>query len=217
MQYVGWVDWNELAWVALGGYALGCFTTGYYLVRSRTGQDLRELGSGSLGARNAGRVLGAFGFLVTLLGDVLKGALAVSAARHFCHDSRAVDVACLAVVAGHVWPVQLRLRGGKGAVTSLGALVLYDFRLAIAFAGAFAFVFLFLRKVILPGLFAFVCLPPAALFVSYSPASGFNFRCAVTCSLLAGLVLLAHRKNIAMEFSHLLDHHQLQSKPKPGP
>ena len=60
-----------------GSYVLGCFSTGYYLVRQRTGQDIRELGSGSTGARNAGRVLGRNGFLLTMAGDLAKGGLAV--------------------------------------------------------------------------------------------------------------------------------------------
>src|SRR5262245_47825821 len=153
MQNLRWADWSELSWVALSAYFLGCFATGYYVVRSRTGADLRELGSGSIGARNAGRVLGFYGFLITFLGDFLKGALAILATRHFAHDPRSVDVAFLAVVAGHVWPLQLRFRGGKGVATSLGALAVYDFRLAIAFAIAFGFVFIFMRKVVLPGLF----------------------------------------------------------------
>ncbi len=69
------VDWGKGIGVVLGSYVLGCFTTGYYLVRWRTGQDLRGLGSGSVGAKNAGRVLGAMGFLLTLTGDLAKGAL----------------------------------------------------------------------------------------------------------------------------------------------
>ena len=58
-------------------YCLGCFTSGYYWVRWRTGEDVRQLGSGSVGARNVGRVLGGSGFIVVLLLDFTKGALAV--------------------------------------------------------------------------------------------------------------------------------------------
>jgi len=77
------VNWADAGCIFLAAYALGCLTTGYYLVRRRTGQDLRILGSGSIGARNVSRLLGWRGFLVTVLGDFGKGALAVWAARHF--------------------------------------------------------------------------------------------------------------------------------------
>src|SRR5690242_19700244 len=67
---------------ALIGYIFGCFTTGYYLVRWRTGQDIRELGSGSCAGRNVGRQLGKAGFFLTVLGDFWKGAFAVLMTRY---------------------------------------------------------------------------------------------------------------------------------------
>src|SRR5258707_4144712 len=95
-------NWGQASCLALGAYFIGCFTTGFYLVRRRTGQDLRELGSGNVGARNAGRVLGWSGFLLTLSGDFAKGALAVWAAQQYTQDYLLVAVALLAVVAGHL-------------------------------------------------------------------------------------------------------------------
>ncbi len=190
-----WIDqlqsanWSEAGWIALGAYCLGCFTTGYYLVRQRTGLDLRELGSGSLGARNVGRVLGWPGFVLTLLGDFAKGWLAVWGTQHFTKDGYLVQVAMLAVVAGHVWPAQLRFHGGKGVSTSLGALLAYDFRLAVAFALVFAGPFLLFRRTVMSGLVAFACLPLVSLYLSQEPAR------AIGISVLAGLVLIAHRKN----------------------
>src|SRR5262245_52243120 len=109
----------------LGAYALGCFATGYYLVRARTGRDIRELESGSIGARNVSRLLGKTGFLITLLGDLAKGALAVWAVRHFSGNELLAGVALICVVVGHIWPITLQFQGGKGAATSLGALLVY--------------------------------------------------------------------------------------------
>ena len=63
-------NWSQASYIALSAYLLGCFTTGYYLVRMRTGQDIRELGSGSVGAKNVGRILGWRGFLTTVLGYI---------------------------------------------------------------------------------------------------------------------------------------------------
>src|SRR2546428_443464 len=89
-------NWNQASWIALGAYVLGCFTTGYYLVRLRTGQDIREQGSGSVGAKNVGRLLGWTGFALTLLGDFGKGAFAVWAASHWTKDPRYLALALLA-------------------------------------------------------------------------------------------------------------------------
>jgi acyl phosphate:glycerol-3-phosphate acyltransferase len=199
-------DWSEASCVSLAAYILGCFTTGYYLVRGRTGQDLRELGSGSVGARNVGRLLGWQGFLLTVLGDFGKGALAVWAARHFTTDDRLVVLALMAVVAGHVWPAQLHFRGGKGMATSVGALLVYDWQLALAFVFLFGTMFAALRKTVLPGLFALACLPLASAYLARGEAE------VVGMTVLAGMVLIAHRRNLMTEFSNFLDRRNVHPK-----
>lgn len=199
-------NWGKASVIALAAYLVGCLTTGYYLVRAWTGQDLRELGSGNVGARNAGRLLGWPAFLATLLGDFAKGALAVWAVRHWTTDDRLPALAMLAVVAGHLWPVQLRFRGGKGIATSLGALLIYDRHLAAGFAILFACAFPFWRKAVLPGLLAFACLPLVSTYLGHDPAK------AVEVSILAGLVLVAHRKNLIQEFHHFLERRNVQPK-----
>ena len=105
-----------------GAYLLGCFASGYYLVRWRLGRDIRDLGSGSIGARNVGRNLGPAGFALTLLLDLAKGAVAVELPAQLHATAWARALALAAVVAGHVWPVQLGFRGGKGVAPSVGAL-----------------------------------------------------------------------------------------------
>jgi glycerol-3-phosphate acyltransferase PlsY len=202
-------NWSQASCLALSAYLLGCFTTGYYLVRWRSGQDLRELGSGSVGARNAGRLLGWRGFLVTVLGDFGKGAMAVWAARHFTTDDRLVLLVMVAVVAGHVWPAQLHFRGGKGMATSLGALLIYDYQLALAVALLFAAAFAALRKTVLPGLFALACLPVMSWYLAHGPAE------VAGTSVLAGLVLVAHRKNLVAEIAHLSERRNLDPKHHP--
>ena len=110
---------DAIATVGLA-YLLGCVNGGYYLVRFRTGKDLREMGSGTLGARNTGRALGRLGFAVAMVWDALKGVVAVSLANLLAPG--AAPVAAVAVVLGHLLPIQLGLRGGKGLATSLGAV-----------------------------------------------------------------------------------------------
>ena len=203
------VNWAETGGTVLVAYLLGCFATGYYLVRHRLGRDIRELGSGSTGARNVGRVLGKAGFLLTLLGDFGKGALATGFAFYFTQNQHLAAVAMLAVVAGHLWPVQLRGRGGKGAATSLGALLVYDFRLALAFLVLFAVAFVLLRKTVLPGLLAFTFMPLVSHYLHHDPAEVFSL------AVLAAFVLFAHRQNVHDEFCLLLERHKDQPKHHP--
>jgi len=192
-------NWSQASWIALGAYALGCFATGYYLVKLRTGQDIRELGSGTVGAKNVGRVLGWPGFALTVLGDFAKGAFAVWAVKYFTTDDHLLLLAILAVVAGHVWPVQLFFRGGKGFATSMGGLLLYDYHLVVALTVIFMIALAVFRRTVLPGLFAFSCLPLVCMWEQH------NAPRAVGISMLAALVLLAHRRNLVEEFSLLVE------------
>jgi|SRR5690349_13879683 len=200
-------NWGEAGWIALGAYFLGCFTTGYYLVRMWSGEDIRDTGSGNAGAKNVGRVLGKTGFSLTLLGDFGKGVFAIWAARHFTSDPRAVSLAAIAVVAGHIWPVQLFFRGGKGMATSLGALLALDYHFAGAFLLFFAAGFALLRKTVLPGLLAFACLPALCLYLDPNPARSFAI------SVLAILIVFAHRKNLFDEIVVLLERRHLHHQP----
>jgi glycerol-3-phosphate acyltransferase PlsY len=199
---------SHLIVVCLGGYMLGCFSTGYYLIRFRLGQDIRELGSGNAGARNVGRFLGAPGFMLTLFVDFAKGACAVWLTRHLTRDDHLAAFAMLTVVMGHIWPLQLGFGGGKGIATSLGALVFYDLPLALAFAGFFAGIYCILRRGTLSGLLAFAMIPLAAIFL------GREAWQVIILLFLAGLVLLAHRKNVAEEVANLVARRSTQAKPK---
>ncbi len=176
--------------VCLGAYLLGCVVSGYYLVRLVARRDIRDGGSGSAGARNAGRLLGAWGFATVLLCDFGKGALAVCLARRFTGNEELSLLAMLAVTAGHIWPAQLKFRGGKGVSTSLGALLVFDWRVALTFAAVAGLAALLLRKFTLGGLVAFVTLPLLALAWRENPATD----CGLL--ILALLVLWAHRKNL---------------------
>ena len=192
----------------LGAYALGCFATGYYIVRARAGRDIRDVQSGSSGARNVSRVLGKTGFVITFLGDFAKGALAVWAVRHFSHSNLLAAVAMIFVVAGHIWPVTLQFHGGKGASTSLGALVVYDPHLALAFLACFLPGAVLLRKFTLPGLFAYLCLPIAGYWLNRNQVE------TLLLTGVAGMVILAHRQNLLREFPTLAARWGLTPKPQ---
>lgn len=208
MQQLQSVDWRQAFVCMMTAYALGCFATGYYLVRSWTGKDIRDVDSGSVGARNVSRLLGKTGFVLTLLGDFGKGALAVWATRHFTGNNLIAGLAMLSVVAGHVWPVQLRFHGGKGAATSLGALLLWDVRLALTYAAFFSAAFAITRKTVLPGLFAFACLPLATFLLTHDGLT------LTIVAVLSATVLFAHRKNFVEEMPALAARRGIEAKPE---
>jgi len=182
---------------AVGAYALGCFATGYYLVKARTGRDIREVESGSIGARNVGRVLGRTGFWLTVVGDFTKGALAVLAARYFTGNNQFAALALLFVVIGHIWPAPLHWRGGKGVVTSGGAMLIFDYRIALAYGAAVAVGFAFTRRMTMPGLLAYLVIPFVSFWFQHD-----HFETAIVATLSA-VILFAHRQNIWEAFPAL--------------
>jgi glycerol-3-phosphate acyltransferase PlsY len=177
------------------GYALGCFNTGYYLVRWKTGQDLRRLGSGNAGAKNTSRALGTWGFAVSFLGDILKGALAVAAAQFSGFPLLTQGLVMLAAIAGHNWPAQLGFRGGKGLSVSYGALLFFDPVMAGVLFGLCAVWLAATRRFTLSAMGAYALAPVAATMLGRSPAIIMVFIA------FAGLVLYSHRKNISEELA----------------
>ncbi|MDQ0317008.1 glycerol-3-phosphate 1-O-acyltransferase PlsY [Amorphus orientalis] len=115
----------------LGGYLLGSIPFGLLLTRLTGAGDLRKIGSGNIGATNVLRT-GRKGIAaLTLLGDAGKGAVAVLIAAHWGPDM--VVFAALGAFLGHLFPVWLKFRGGKGVATYLGILI------AVAWPGALVF------------------------------------------------------------------------------
>jgi glycerol-3-phosphate acyltransferase PlsY len=177
-------------------YALGSLCAGYYLVRWRTGRDVRQTGSRSAGARNAGRLLGPGGFVVVLGFDLLKGVTAVAAGRVLGLDEPALGIAVVAVVVGHVLPVQLAFRGGKGIAPSIGALLAYDAWALVVSAMVFGLAYVASgRRLVASGLVA-CALAPVTGLVLRRP----GVELAVLAAL-AGVVLAAHRGNIRRALS----------------
>lgn len=181
----------------LAAYALGCFNTGYYLVRWKTGRDIRQLGSGSTGAKNAGRALGLWGFGASLLGDMLKGALAVGGAQIGGFSPAGQGLVMLAVIAGHNWPAQLGFRGGKGAATSYGGLLFFDPIVAGLMLGVCAVSLAATRRFTVSAMGAYALSPVLGLLVG---------RGAVATAIfiaVAGLVLFPHWKNLREEIDRV--------------
>ncbi len=108
--------------VAPAAYVLGSVSPAYWFGRLLRGIDLREVGSGNLGARNAGRILGRHVGVTVWLLDMAKGAVAVAIAAKAAGSIGLAVAAGAAAVAGHNWPLFHGLRGGRGASTAMGAV-----------------------------------------------------------------------------------------------
>lgn len=109
--------------MALGAYLLGSISFSYLVGKFRQ-KDLRQSGSGNLGAMNTARILGPVAGAVVLLLDLGKGLLAAWLASKFFHNQMAVSLACISVLLGHNYSIFLRFRGGKGIATVGGFLLL---------------------------------------------------------------------------------------------
>lgn len=170
---------------ALGGYALGSLSAAYYLVRWRTGRDVRRVGSGTAGATNAGRLLGRGAYVVVALLDLAKGAAAVAVGAWLAGPVGAA-AAMVAAVAGHIWPPQLGFRGGKGVATAFGGVLAFRPVVALAALAAFGLLYLLTRRYRSSGVLAVAVAPAAAWWWDRHVVA----MAAVTA--VVALVLLAH-------------------------
>jgi glycerol-3-phosphate acyltransferase PlsY len=133
-------NWAAIA-VLAACYLIGGLSPGYWLVRWRTGEDLREQETGSTGARNVGRRLGVGWAATTFVLDAAKGAVAVALARWLGLEGWALAATPAAVVSGHIWPLQLGFRGGRGLSPGLGAALVLAPPVAVGILVAAALLF----------------------------------------------------------------------------
>ena len=119
--------------VVIVAYLIGSIPFGYLIVRGKIGADIRETGSGGTGATNVSRRAGKAAGVITLVLDALKGSAAVLIAAKLTHSDWLIAAAAIAVLVGHIFPVWLGFRGGKGVATGAGVfLVLAPFALLCA-------------------------------------------------------------------------------------
>ena len=118
------IAWPAVVIAAVAGYGIGSIPTGYLICRAQ-GVDPRVRGSGKTGATNVLRTLGPRASATVLILDLAKGAAAVAAAKLFLQGMVDAEVAAgVAAIIGHVFPVFLGFRGGRGVATSLGAMLI---------------------------------------------------------------------------------------------
>ena len=170
-------------------YALGCVATGYYIVRALTGEDVRAHATGSSGARNVARRAGIAAAVATFAADVAKGAAAVAIGGALAGSDGAA-AALVAVVLGHVAPVQLGFRGGRGLGPGVGGLAVLDWRVAAIALGLAAISTLATRAFTASGLAGTLAAPFGALALG-------ERRTALAAAAAAALIAAAHARGSA--------------------
>ena len=187
-------------WIALAAYLLGSIPVGYVLVRIFRRQDIRTVGSGNIGATNVlrseGKVLGAATFVL----DVVKGAAAVllgaALAARVLPTIPARDVeafAALFAVLGHMFPVWLKFRGGKGVATGFGVFLVAAPWAALAAITLFAIVFAITRYVSLASIIGAASFPVFAWFMVRGEKPAFFVAAQ---AIVALLIIVKHHPNI---------------------
>jgi acyl phosphate:glycerol-3-phosphate acyltransferase len=194
-------------------YLLGSIPFGYLIVRLREGGDIRKTGSGGTGATNVSRRAGKVAGILTLLLDAMKGAAAVVIAKIllgfpiFAEGAQTdpslqsdfwwVAAAAVAVIVGHIFPVWLRFRGGKGVATGLGVfLMLAPIAVALA-ALVFVFVVALTRYVSLGSILATASIPLFVLLQDRFILSVADLMPLITAASAGTiLIIFAHRENI---------------------
>jgi glycerol-3-phosphate acyltransferase PlsY len=203
--------------VAIVAYLLGSIPFGYILVKLFLKQDIRQTGSGNIGATNVARS-GKKGLAIaTLLLDAAKGFAAVLCAGVLPFDEflRQIDrlaqpyhplgptywqpptsqlaMAALFAILGHCFPIWLRFRGGKGVATAVGAFAGVSGTAVLACLGVFAVVFAITRFVSLSSMISAAVFPVAVVLLNRNSTTAASFAITAVCSLL---IILKHHSNI---------------------
>jgi len=171
-------------------YLLGSIPTGVILARAFGEVDLRKHGSGNIGAANVYRTVGKKIGIITLLGDILKGLIPVLLARSVLDSFLGVGFVALAVFLGHLYPLYLKFKGGKGIATALGAFLALSPLPALLSFIIFILVLYRWRYVSLGSLAATAAFP-VLLFFFNMPKIYILFAVAI-----GGFIFFRHRENI---------------------
>ena len=181
-------------------YLIGSIPTALIISKSFFGVDIREYGSGNMGATNTFRVLGSKFGTIVMVGDMLKGILAVALYNllpyYLTNELDRTNLMIglgLAAVVGHIYPIWAQFRGGKGVATLFGMLLAIQPVVAVSCVGVFLLVLFLTRYVSLSSILAGVALPICVLWI-YNEKEVFYRVFAVA---VAALVVLTHQKNIS--------------------
>jgi glycerol-3-phosphate acyltransferase PlsY len=174
----------------VASYLIGAIPVGFLVARAAGGFDIRGKGSGTIGATNVLRTLGPVPAVLTLLGDVAKGYLAMRVAEVLGPEPAWGAAGALLAVVGNCWPVFLRFRGGKGMATALGAFLALEPKAVLPAAVLWIAITAISRYISLASMAAVLVLPVASFVLGYPRAS------TGAAALVALVILWRHRENI---------------------
>lgn len=184
----------ELLAVAVIAYLIGSIPTGYIIVKAKTGQDIRTVGSGSTGATNVKRVLGKNYFFLVMLLDALKGALPVILAKLFATVGLSLGlapvIAAVAVIIGHSKSIFLQFKGGKSVASGVGTILALNWIVGLIIAlvwGAITYT----TKYVSVGSIIALLISPFVMYFLHSPIAYVAY-----CALGAIYIVYLHRENI---------------------
>ena len=184
----------ELIIVAIIAYVIGSIPTGYLIVKAKTGQDIRTVGSGSTGATNVKRVLGKNYFFLVMLLDALKGALPVVLAKLFATVGISLGlapvIAAVAVIIGHSKSIFLQFKGGKSVASGVGTILALNWVVGIVIALIWGVITYTTKYVSVGSIIALVVSP----FVMYFLGAPIAY--VAYCALGAIYIVYLHRENI---------------------
>jgi acyl phosphate:glycerol-3-phosphate acyltransferase len=171
-------------------YFIGCIMFGYIIGRLFGNIDIRKEGSGNVGARNIGRSLNKSAFVATFIGDASKGAAVILLGRMLGFTEEIQLVGFLFVLIGHIWPITLSFKGGKGISSFLGGIIAFEPTVTIVILVSFAITYPLFRSFTLSGLLSLCILPLYLLIETYTYTS------VGIITLTIVTILFAHRTNI---------------------
>lgn len=189
--------------IAVIAYAIGSINFSVLISKKIAGFDVREKGSGNAGSTNVLRAVGIKAAVITLICDILKGIVAILIAvligNIVGNTDRAllVQIAGILVVIGHTFPIFFQFKGGKGVATSLGVLLITNWKIGLICL-IFALVIIIITKIVSMGsMGAAILFPVLTIFIGDSfivPATGFKYL--IFSIILAVFVIFNHRENI---------------------
>ena len=186
---------NNLLLLAVA-YLLGSIPFGLLLAKLLGGKDVRQSGSGNIGATNVARVVGPAAGILTLLLDAAKGAVAVLLAGHYSDQNAAASMlAGIAALAGHCFPVWLKFKGGKGVATALGVFLMLSPLAALGGVVFFAVVVMLWRYASLGSVSAAAAMPLLVYFL-WAPGHAPPLVVIFGTLFAAGLVIVKHDANL---------------------
>jgi acyl phosphate:glycerol-3-phosphate acyltransferase len=188
----------RLVLVVIIAYLIGSIPFGYLIVRAKGSGDVRDTGSGGTGATNVSRRAGKVAGVLTLLLDGLKGAIAVVIAKSTLQGENSdwlISAAAIAVIVGHIFPVWLKFRGGKGVATGAGVFLALA-PLAVLCAAVIFLAVVALTKYVSLGSIMAVTTIPLFVWLFFEPTVELKPLLA-TAVVGALLIVFAHRGNIA--------------------